>query len=272
MSAHLAKSSGDRSVIVAAVPMLGLLLLPIVALLMGARPEALREAVVHPTFLPAMWLSARTSLVSLVIIVAAGTPLSWWLATSQRRFRRIIEPLVEVPIVLPPAVVGIALLQTFGRNGVLGGYLGIQVPFTTLAVLLAQVTVAAPFYVQSATAAFRRVDTDLLVVARTLGQTQWGAFFRVAVPVALPGLIGGAALAWARAIGEFGATLLFAGNLPGTTQTMPLAIYSALEADVGLAVSLSLVLATCAIGILLVLRLSPHLLSVRTRSVGGDSS
>lgn len=134
-----------------------------------------------------------------------------------------------------------------------------QVPFTPGAVVLAQVIVSAPFYVQSAAAAFRRVDRDLLLVARTLGQGPAGAFLRVAVPVALPGLVGGAALAWARAIGEFGATLLFAGNLPGTTQTVPLAIYMALESDVRAALALSLVLAGAAVVLLLALRGVPAL-------------
>jgi molybdate transport system permease protein len=161
-------------------------------------------------------------------------------------------------------VVGIALLETFGRRGLFGGVLtalGIQIPFTTLAVVLAQLVVSAPFYVQAAAAAFRRVDSDLLIVARTLGQSQRGAFLRVAVPIALPGLVGGAALAWARSLGEFGATLLFAGNLPGTTQTMPLAIYMALESDVRVAIALSLVLAGVSVLLLLALRLAPTIWS-----------
>jgi molybdate transport system permease protein len=130
------------------------------------------------------------------------------------------------------------------------------------------VVVSAPFYVQAAAAAFRRVDPDLLIVARTLGQSQRGAFLRVAVPIALPGMIGGAALAWARALGEFGATLLFAGNLPGTTQTMPLAIYTALESDVRVAVAMSLVLAAVSVFLLLALRLAPSFAArLQTRSV-----
>ena len=195
-----------------------------------------------------------------MVVVAAGTPLAWWLAASSGRWARGVEQLVDLPIVLPPAVLGIALLQTFGRNGLLGGSLealGLQVPFTTAAVVLTQVVVASPFYVQSAAAAFRRVDRDLLIVARTLGRSPAGAFFGVAVPVALPGLVSGAALAWARAIGEFGATLLFAGNLPGRTQTAPLAIYTALESDVQAAVALSLVLAAVAVLLLLGLRALP---------------
>jgi molybdate transport system permease protein len=168
--------------------------------------------------------------------------------------------LVDLPIVVPPAVVGIALLQTFGRRGVFGGWLaslGLQIPFTTTAVVLAQLVVSAPFFIQAASAAFRSVDADLLIVARTLGQSPGGAFVRVALPMALPGVIVGAALAWARALGEFGATLLFAGNLPGTTQTMPLAIYMALESDVRVATALALVLATISLLLLLGLRAAP---------------
>jgi molybdate transport system permease protein len=168
-----------------------------------------------------------------------------------------------LPVVIPPAVLGVALLETFGRRGLLGGALdglGLALPFSTAAVVVAQIVVSAPFYVQAASSAFRRVDADLLLVARTLGASPAGAFVRVGVPLALPGLLGGAALCWARALGEFGATLLFAGNLPGTTQTMPLAIYATLESDLRAATSLSVALAAIAVSLLLVLRAAPRLL------------
>ena len=255
-----ALGAGRWPSLAAAVPMLVLLALPVVALALASSPAELAAGARHPLFLPALGLTARTTVVSLVVVVTAGTPLAWWLAASSGRWARGVEQLVDLPIVLPPAVLGIALLQTFGRNGLLGGpleVLGLQVPFTTAAVVLTQVVVASPFYVQSAAAAFRRVDRDLLIVARTLGRSPAGAFFGVAVPVALPGLVSGAALAWARAIGEFGATLLFAGNLPGRTQTAPLAIYTALESDVQAAVALSLVLAAVAVLLLLGLRALP---------------
>lgn len=249
-----------------AVPILLLLALPLVALGLSSSPADLRAGVAHPLFVPALLLSAKTTLYSLAVILLAGTPLAWWLSLAKGRTRRTLELLIDLPMVLPPAVVGIALLQTFGHNGLLGPALasvGLRIPFTTLAVVIAQVVVATPFYVQSAAAAFRRVDPDLLLVARTLGQSPAGAFFRIAVPVALPGLVGGAALSWARAIGEFGATLLFAGNLSGTTQTVPLAIYTALESDVRAALALSLVLAAAAVLVLLALRLAPGLLARR---------
>jgi len=242
--------------------MLALLVLPLLALAVASSPAELATGVRSPLFGPALWLSARSTALSLAIVVLTGTPLAWWLAFAPGRGARIAEALVDLPIVVPPAVVGVALLETFGRRGLLGGVLtalGIQVPFTTLAVVLAQVVVSAPFYVQAAGAAFRRVDPDLLLVARTLGHPPRATFLRVAVPIALPGLVGGAALAWARALGEFGATLLFAGNLPGTTQTMPLAIYMALESDVRVAVALSLVLAAVSVLLLFVLRAAPKL-------------
>jgi molybdate transport system permease protein len=257
-------------VVLAAAPILALLVLPLASLVVASSPSDLADGMRSPLVGPALWLSARTTAVSLAIVVLGGTPLAWWLAIGSGRTTRVVEAVVDLPIVLPPAVVGIALLETFGRSGLVGPVLvalGIQIPFTTLAVVLAQVVVSAPFYVQAAAAAFRRVDADLLIVARTLGQTQRGAFLRVAVPIALPGLIGGAALAWARALGEFGATLLFAGNLPGTTQTMPLAIYAALESDVRVAVALSLVLTAVAVFLLLALRLAPSFVArVQTRS------
>jgi molybdate transport system permease protein len=234
--------------------MLALLALPVLALLFGSSPTEILAGLKHPLFAQALGLSAKTTIISLFIVVVAGTPLAWWLATGSHRQTRVVELFVDLPIVLPPAVVGIALLQVFGHSGLFGS---LQIPFTTTAVVLAQVVVSAPFYIQATAAAFRRIDEDLILVARTLGQSPRGTFFRVVAPIALPGMIGGAALAWARAIGEFGATLLFAGNLPGVTQTMPLAIYTALESDLRIALALSLVLAGIAVVLLFGLRMAP---------------
>jgi molybdate transport system permease protein len=261
-------------VLLVAAPILGLLVLPLVALALASSPTDLAVGMRDPLFGPALWLSARTTIVSLAIVIATGTPLAWWLAVGPGGRTRAVELLVDLPIVMPPAVVGIALLQTFGRSGLFGAqleFLGLQIPFTTTAVVLAQVLVSAPFYVQAASAAFRRVDPDLLIVGRTLGQSSTGAFLRIAVPLALPGLVGGAALAWARALGEFGATLLFAGNLPGTTQTMPLAIYMALESDVRVAVALSLVLAAVSVLLLFALRAAPSAWSLLHSATLGRS-
>ena len=240
--------------------LVAVLVLPMLVLLFSASLAELRAGAGNPMFAPALWLSLRTTALALAITVATGTPLAWWLATSSSRAARAVEILVLLPIVIPPAVVGVALLQTFGRRGVLGPALeglGVTVPFTEAAVVIAQVVVCAPFFVQAASNAFRKVEPDLMTVARSLGAAPTGAFFRVAVPVALPGLVAGASLAWARALGEFGATLLFAGNMPGTTQTMPLAIFSALESDVRVALVFSLVLAALGTLLLLALRLAP---------------
>ena len=237
-----------------------LLSLPLAALALSASPDDLRTGVASPLFAPALALSLRTTLVSLAVTVLTGTPLAWWLATSSSRTARAVEVVVDLPIVIPPAVIGVALLQTFGRRGLLGpplDALGVGVPFTERAVLLAQVVVSAPFFVQAAANAFRKVDLDILIVARTLGASPTRAFFRIAIPIARPGLVVGASLAWARALGEFGATLLFAGNLPGRTQTMPLAILSALESDVRVATVFSLVLAALGTVLLIGLRLAP---------------
>lgn len=267
-------ASGRWPILLVAAPLLILLILPLVALALVSSPGDLAAAVRDPLFAPGLWLSARTTLVSLAVVVGMGTPLAWWLAHAPGRSPRVVEVLVDLPIVVPPAVVGIALLETFGRSGLLGGALqalDIQVPFTTGAVVLAQVVVSAPFYVQAAAAAFDRVDRDLLIVGRTLGQSPAGAFFRIAVPLALPGLVGGAALAWARSLGEFGATLLFAGNLPGRTQTMPLAIYMALESDVRVAIAIALVLAAVSILLLLALRWAPAAWSLLHAATFGPS-
>lgn len=236
-----------------ALGLLVFLLLPIVALGLASSPGELWAALQHPMVLPALWLSAWTTAIALALVIATGTPLAWLLARARGPWARVIETAVELPIVIPPAVMGIALLLAFGRQGLLGG-LGVALPFTPAAVIVAQVVVAAPFYVQSAAAGFRGVDDDLLLVARTLGASPRRAFLRVAVPLAVPALVNGAALAWARALGEFGATLLFAGSFPGRTQTMPLAIYAALEADVRVATAIALVLAAAAFGTLLLAR------------------
>ena len=253
-----------------AAPALCVLFIPIAALALASSPADLSRALSHPLVGPALWLSLRTSVLSLLVIILIGTPLAWWLARSSGRSAATIDLLLDLPIVLPPAVIGIALLETFGRQGLFGGALelfGVQIPFTTTAVIVAQVTVSAPFYIKASTLAFRRLEDDLLLVARTLGHSPWRTFVRVALPMTLPGLVTGAALSWARALGEFGATLLFAGSLPGTTQTMPLAIYTALESDVDIARALALILGGLSILLLLCLRVTPQLW--RTLRSGG---
>lgn len=241
--------------------LLVLLTLPLLSLTASVSLEELRVGLQSPLFAPALWLSARTTAASLLVSVVAGTPLSWWLARSSSRAARVLGLMVELPIVIPPAVVGVALLTTFGRQGLLGPLLSsldIDLPFTSTAVLTAQIVVSAPFYVKGATSALREVPLDLLIVARTLGASSTNAFLRVAVPFALPGLVASASLAWARSLGEFGATLLFAGNRTGTTQTLPLSIFTALESDVRVATVLSLLLLGLGGTLLVALRLAPR--------------
>jgi molybdate transport system permease protein len=170
---------------------------------------------------------------------------------------RALETLLQLPIVIPPAVAGVAMLLAFGRRGLLAGLLypeGWSVTFTTAAVVMAEVFVSAPFFVQAATSAFRRIDPKLVIVARTFGASPLRVFFRIAVPIAAPGLVAGAAMSWARALGEFGATLMFAGNVEGRTQTLPLAIYTALESELRAAQALSIVLVVVAFALLLFVR------------------
>jgi molybdate transport system permease protein len=237
-----------------------LLLAPLSALGLTVSPGELWSAIQHPLVMPALLLSLRTSLIALAVVVVCGIPLAWVIGRSQARPMRLVELLLALPIVMPPAVVGIALLLAFGRESLLGRWLdivGLTLPFTPAAVVVAQVVVAGPFFVKSAISGFRQLDDDLLLVARTLGAGRFGACVRVGLPAALPALASGAALCWARATGEFGATLLFAGNLSGRTQTMPLAIYSALQLDLDVARALAILLGLAGLSILLVV----HLLS-----------
>jgi molybdate transport system permease protein len=211
--------------------LLGLLLLPVAGVLSGLPADPFDPGVLGP-----LWLSVTTSLAALLGVVLLGTPLAWRLS-RRGPGARLLGALVELPLVVPPAVVGVGLLLATGPHSPLGW---LQLPFHTVAVVLAQMVVAAPLYVQAAASAFRRVDPELLLVARSLGSSPSAAMWRVALPVAAPGLAAGASLAWARALGELGATLLFAGNLPGVTQTLPLAILAALESSLQRAQVLSL--------------------------------
>lgn len=244
-----------------AFALLLLLALPLLSLLFSGTPGALLAALADGLVRDAMWLSAKTTLLSLLVVALLGTPLAWRLARGRFAGRGVLEVLIALPIVLPPSVLGIALLQTFGRAGLLSEFIAIPsfvAPFSTGAVVVAQVVVSAPFFVQAAIAGFRAVDEDMILVARTLGASPARAFLRVAVPAAMPSLLTGLALSWARALGEFGATLLFAGHMPNRTQTMPLAIYAALESNVDAARAMALVLAGTAFMVLLLLRTLPR--------------
>lgn len=234
-----------------------LVALPLAGLLFTTSPHQLLAGLSNPLVGPALRLSLLTTSLSLALVVAFGTPLGWVLARRRSRLARLIETAMQLPVVLPPAVAGVALLLAFGRRGLLGpvfGAAGVGVPFTLGAVVLAESFVAAPFYLQAAITAFRGLDPDLVVVARALGASPPRVFLTVAVPIAAPGLAGGAALSWARALGEFGATLMFAGNLTGRTQTLPLAIYTALESDLHAAQALSIIMVVVAFALLMAIR------------------
>lgn len=249
----------QRTVLVGMGGALGLfLVVPLVALALSATPAELVAGLRSPVVAPALRLSLVTTLVSLGVVVTLGTPLAWCLARSRGRVARVIEAMLQLPIVVPPAVAGVALLLAFGRRGILGSWLGEGiggVAFTTTAVVLAQIFVSAPFHVQAAVSAFRRVDDRIVTVARTFGASPLRVFARIALPLAAPGIAAGAATSWARALGEFGATLMFAGNLEGVTQTLPLAIYTTLASDLRAAQALSIVLVVVALVLLLVVRL-----------------
>lgn len=236
-----------RLLAVPAALMLGLLVLPPVLLFVA--PLGSAEAA-EPSPWPALRVSGLTSAISLGFIILAGTPLAWWLSRGRGLGRAVVAALGLAPLVLPPSVAGLALLVTFGASGPFAELLratGTTIVFTPAAVVIAQVFVAAPLYVAMAATAFARVEVHLLEAARTLGCSSVEAFRRVALPIAMPGVCAGAAVAWARAIGEFGATLFFAGNLPGRTQTLPLAVYSALEGDVAHARRLAALLVVTAL-------------------------
>ena len=206
----------------------------------------------------ALRLSFETTAISLAIVIAFGTPLAYWLARTKFPGHEVIDALIDLPIVLPPAVGGLGLLMAFGRNGIVGSSLhdiGIDLAFTTTAVVMAQTFVASPFYIRAAKAGFEAIDRDLEDVAQTLGSSRMGVFFRVAIPAAMPALMAGAVMAWARALGEFGATIMFAGSFPGRTQTVPLAVYRSLETGVDVPLALSAILVVISFAVLLAFRL-----------------
>lgn len=238
--------------------LLAFLFLPLISVFISRSPLELISNLNSNIAYQALVLSLQTTLTSLAIIVVFGTPLAYWVAKYSFRGKRILEVALQMPIVVPPAVAGVGLILVFGNLGLLGGtlsVLGIGVAFTAVAVIMAQVFISAAFYVFAARQAFEAVDDELLAVSRTLGESPWRTFRRITVPLALPGLISGAALSLARALGEFGATIVFAGNLPGSTQTLPLAIFTALQANFDVAVAISALLLSVAFILLLLVGL-----------------
>lgn len=237
------------------------LVVPIAAIFADTSPRRLLAALGEPAAREALWLSLRTTTAAIALIVAVGTPAAYLLATRRFRGRSLVLTAIELPLVVPPAVAGIALLAAFGPDGILGPALsgaGVELVFQTAGVVVALVFVAAPFYLRQAVAAFVAVDRRLLEASQTLGAGPLRTFLGVAVPGARPGLAAGLALAWGRALGEFGATLMFAGSLPGVTQTTPLAIFARFNEPDGFvgALALSAVLIVAAATILLAVKLA----------------
>ena len=234
------------------------LTLPVVAIFVDRSPADLIDSLGEPGALDALWLSLRTTAASLAIILVVGTPAAYLLATRSFRGKALVVTLIELPLVLPPAVAGIALLAAVGSSGILGGAIeaaGIELSFATAGVVVALTFVASPFYIRQAIAAFASVDSTLLDASRTLGASEARGFLRVMIPVAMPGLAAGTALALGRALGEFGATLMFAGSFQGITQTVPLAIYDRFSTDFESALALSAVLVAVSAAILLSVKL-----------------
>jgi molybdate transport system permease protein len=243
--------------ILASLPLILFLLLPCAALVLRVTPEGMLERLVAPQVAQAIILSGTTTVTTMVITVVAGTPVAYLLARRKFLGRTVLDTLIDLPIVLPPSVAGIALLMAFGRRGLLGEYLssvGISIPFTETAVVLAQLFVASPLYIKSAQAGFASVEREFEQAAAIDGASPWKVFRGVTVPLSFHALVGGAIMTWARALGEFGATIIFAGNFPGRTQTMPLAIYIGFEIDLNVALTLAVMLLAVSFVVLAVVK------------------
>jgi len=234
------------------------LLLPLVGMLVRAPWSRAGDALTSAGAFTALRISLITSTVTTGVCIVLGVPIAFLLARSRFPGQRLVRALVTLPLVLPPVVGGVALFTAFGRTGIVGQWLdrwfGIQLPFTTAAVVMAQTFVALPFLVIAVEGALRGADTRYEEAASTLGASRWTAFRRITLPLVAPGVAAGAILCWARALGEFGATITFAGNLPGSTQTMPIAVYVALENDPFAAIMLSLILVAVSIIVLVSMR------------------
>ena len=241
------------------MPILVLLGLPLLALVVRLDVSDLYQNLTAPTVARALSLSLVTATMTALCALLLGTPLAYLLARRTFRGRRIVDAIVDLPMVLPPAVAGIALLLVFGRRGWLGAPLdgvGISVVFTPVAVVLAQFFVAAPFYIRSAAAGFAEIDSELEQAAALDGASDFAVFRHVTAALAWPAILGGIVMTWARALGEFGATIIFAGNFPGRTQTMPLAIYLGFERNLELAVTLAFLLLATSFTVLLIVHWS----------------
>ena len=240
--------------------MLGIVLyltLPLFALFFRTNVDLLFESLISSKVQDALFLSLITTAVTTIIVLIIGTPAAYIQSRVEYPGKKFADTCIDLPIVLPPAVAGFALLLMYGRVGLLGKYLtvyGISIPFTTTAVIMAQLFVAAPLYIRHAKSLFGQMDLSYEEAARSLGAGNFRVFRTITLPLTKIGLLSGAILAYARALGEFGATIMFAGNLPGVTQTMPLAIYTAMQSDLNTAVTISIVLVVISLFIMLLVR------------------
>ena len=246
--------------VVSGVVLLGFLSLPVLSLFFSITPENAWNALQSPHLRSSLLLSVGTTMVSAVLIFLFGTPVAYLLARMKFRGKGLLSLIVDLPMVIPPSVAGIGLLLAFGRRSPLGGWLaehGVAISFTTAAVVMAQVFIAAPFFIRSARVGFSMVDGEMEAMARSLGAGWWLTFRRITLQLARPYLVSGLLTSWARALGEFGATILFAGNFLGKTETMPLAIYSAMNEDLGVAIVLANLLLLLSITLMVLVRIFP---------------
>jgi len=234
------------------------LVLPVIALFFRTTPELFLASLADPLVISALWLSFSTSTISLAIVILVGTPFAYVHSRSTYPGKVIVDTLIDLPLVLPPAVAGFALLVLYGRMGLLGQYfnmMGISIAFTTLAVIMAQIFVASPFYLRQAKSLFEQFDQSYEHTARTLGASKLRTFLTITIPLTASGLVSGAVMTFGRALGEFGATIMFAGNLPGVTQTMPLAVYVGMESNFNLGLTISILLVIISFVIMITVRL-----------------
>jgi molybdate transport system permease protein len=237
--------------------LVGFISLPLLSLVIWMVNEEAWRAMASPVAVDALLLSIRTTAVTMAVILIVGTPAAYVLARADFPGKRLVDTLVDIPAVLPPSAAGIALLLAFGRMGLLGEHLqilGIQLSFTTAAVVLAELFVATHFYVRQAAVGFARVERGVEEAAMVDGAGRIGVFSKITLPLTFPALLAGAVTAWARALGEFGGTIIFAGNFQGITQTMPLAIYGALEGDFDAAVALAVLVLGFSFAVILAAR------------------
>lgn len=233
------------------------LALPVVALFFRITPDLFFSSLSDPEVKSALILSISTSFVSLGIVILVGTPFAYFHSRSAYPGKILVDTLIDLPLVLPPAVAGFALLVLYGRVGLLGKYLslfGITLAFTTVAVIMAQIFVASPFYLRQAKSLFEQLDPAYEQAARTLGASPLRVFATITIPLTASGLVSGAVMTFGRALGEFGATIMFAGNLPGVTQTMPLAVYGGMQGNFNIGITISILLVIISFAIMIAIR------------------